>query len=315
MRRRAILPHMRRRIYLIVFGVILLTLTGALLFHSNEPSYEGHTLSEWMELWVTNSPNPGVSFTTQKQEEERLKAIEAIRQIGPKSVPFLLRWIDYEPPDWNIRLQNHLQSASHGKNALGQHIIHFLEKPSVLKKGSGKTFFLLGPTAEDAAPGLAKLLDSPKPGVANDARLMLTLIGPKGLPPLLVALTNQSRTDRSDIAISIGGMGSNGRPAIPLLVRCLKENSHGRNADFSLVIALQNLKADPADVVPALTDFVADPKRREKFSIRYLGNFGAAASNALPVLRKAMEDRNEETSQAAWNAIVTINRALEKTPQ
>jgi hypothetical protein len=232
----------RYRIYFILLCIILLALLGYALLHSREPSYEGRTLSEWMEkyasakylyslstvgLAVSNFryiPEGDIKAPDRKSLQISLeiqmdRASNAIYRIGPKAIPYLLNWIDYEQPDWNKRLVTYF--GNHW-GSFGQQVSKFLFKRTALKNESVEAFQILGPAAEDAIPGLAKLLNSPKPTVAENAARALRYIGPKGLPPLMKAFDGRSRVNRSHLASYIIG-GSSGTNLFRFLAKAMKD--------------------------------------------------------------------------------------------
>jgi hypothetical protein len=304
---------MRQRTYFVVFGIILLALVGAVVFfHSSEPTYDGRTLSQWMaDYWECVKPPPASPsiFTMEmyigyEGDSPRLRsATNAIRHLAPKATPCLLEWMDYEQPGWSVRLCSYLKGRQ-GRWGIERRIVDGLERPSTRSRNSAVAFRALGSSAAAAVPQLAKLLKSPKPGVADSAILALVYIGPKGLPPLTEALADASRTNRDHLAEGIARMGTNGRPAIPVLTRCLREQN---NPDlYRLTFFLRQLQPDPSLVIPELIDIVTDPRLRKPLHMDYLGSFGRAASNAVPALLRALEDPDPQIRTYASNALDRI---------
>ena len=79
------------RTFLLFLGaLVLLGLLIFVLVKPNEPSYAGHTLSYWL-----NAP------ASAEQPDEAVRAIQA---IGTNAIPTLLRWINYEPTPWKMKL-------------------------------------------------------------------------------------------------------------------------------------------------------------------------------------------------------------------
>jgi hypothetical protein len=64
--------------FLLVTGTSTVIVRNSFL-NSGEPSFEGRRLSEWL-----------VDIDYQQPSEKRAKAGEAIRQMGTKTLPFLL---------------------------------------------------------------------------------------------------------------------------------------------------------------------------------------------------------------------------------
>jgi hypothetical protein len=214
----------------------------------------------------------------------------------------LIDWIDYKYPVWKNRVFKFLQTRNL-KSAFALNLSRRLSRPLLFAIHAPEIMRLLDPAAADAAvPGLAKLLHSPKPGVPDRARDALVQLGPKGLPPLIAGLSEGPTSNRIACAKSISRMRTNAAPAVPGLVRCL------RDPDFAIRdcirIALEQVDADPALVLPELTNIVADPKLRYTDIIQYLGSIRHAASNAVPAFYLAMTDPNPEIRQAACFAFI-----------
>jgi hypothetical protein len=308
---------MRRRTYFLVLGTLLLVVAGgAAFFQWSEPAYDGRTLSQWMaDYWECVKPPPASPsmfrmemYIGYERDSPRLRsATNAIRHLAPKSIPRMLEWMDYEQPNWSVRLCSFLndrKGAWRIERGIERSIVERLDRPSARSRNSAVAFSALGSSAEAAVPRLTELLKSPKPGVADNAILALVYIGPKGLPPLMEALADQSRTNRDHLAEGIARMGTNGRPAIPVLVHCLKEPN---NPDlYRFAFFLRQLQPDPGLVIPELITIVADPKLRKPLHIDYLGSFGRAASNAVPALIEALKDPDPQIRMNASNTLQRI---------
>src|ERR1043166_2085319 len=86
---------MRKRIllFLLVIGAVLgLLVAGA--FREREPKYGGKRLSQWVE---------GIILSTSEDDH----AEEALPHIGTNAIPFLVKWIEYDPltkPNCKIKL-------------------------------------------------------------------------------------------------------------------------------------------------------------------------------------------------------------------
>src|SRR5436305_767360 len=74
-------------------AVCVVALAAVLLWpRASEPVYQGRTLSEWGDAKIFGSIGEGI-------------VANAISQMGTNALPFLLRWIEYEPPRWRERFQ------------------------------------------------------------------------------------------------------------------------------------------------------------------------------------------------------------------
>ncbi len=67
-----------------------------------EPSWKGHSLSEWLDAWDTNlrwpDENPPRSGFTDEQIDE------AVQGIGDRALPFLIKWLQAKPGMLETRL-------------------------------------------------------------------------------------------------------------------------------------------------------------------------------------------------------------------
>jgi len=85
----------QRRTVLVLFAC--LAGLGALLFlfgHPSEPRYQNRPLSYWVAMLAG----------PQARRPEAKEAPAAVTTIGTNALPFLLDWIQYEPPPWNAKL-------------------------------------------------------------------------------------------------------------------------------------------------------------------------------------------------------------------
>jgi hypothetical protein len=309
---------MRRRARILLgLGIILVVVIGAVIFFpSSEPTYEGRTLSEWILDYNQFFRDEGFSdpggvmmpskrIASREYQQQKNLASNALCQIGPRAVPFLVKWIDYEPPSWNPRLRTYIETHFK-KSKVREMVLNRLNQGARRADESLPVFKFLGASAEEAVPSLTKMLNGKKRGPASKAGLALSAIGPKGLPPLMQALADSSRSDRDEIAFRICQMGTNGRPAIPLLIRCFKEPKP-TGLSPNTYDAMMNLQPEPGQIIPALIEAIADPKRRVPNAIHDLASFGRAASNAVPALLDALNDPNFYTRAAATSVLQRID--------
>src|SRR6266480_1197120 len=83
--------------YLVLIGAGVLVVVGLLvcgLFREREPEYGGKRLSEWVQVLGAHAANGGDAHL----------ADEAIRHIGTNALPYLLKWLSYETPNWKFKL-------------------------------------------------------------------------------------------------------------------------------------------------------------------------------------------------------------------
>jgi HEAT repeat protein len=170
-------------------------------------------------------------------------------------------------------------------------------------ESSIKAFYILAPFADDSiVRELVKLMNRRTRRVPERAEIVLSSLGPKGLPPLMAALDDRSRSNRWRIVTLIGH--TNARPAIPLLLRSLKDPDPKVVSAASY--ALWRAQLDPSVLVPALIESLRDSKRMNPEAINILGAIGPAASNTVPILLKALRNQDYHLRTGAATALRKI---------
>jgi HEAT repeat protein len=113
---------------------------------------------------------------------------------------------------------------------------------------------------------------------------------------------------RGEAAKALGNIGPAAEPACSALMQFLKNKDGGIERAYAAT-ALGNIHAHPETAVPALSEIVAAaedlPVVRE-LSARALGDFGAQAQAALPVLIQAIQKEKKELREAAIAALKNI---------
>jgi HEAT repeat protein len=278
------MPRPRAILLLVACG--LLAVTGAVMLgHDSEPSYQGRCLSEWVER----------CYELQTTEEQQAAA-QAIRKIGTNALPYLLRWMAYEPPPWRVKWVNEVPPPLHT----------YLARPLLRASMTPRAFEILGSEARAAIPSLAQLVNEPRTNlVPHYAANALARIGRDALPSLLAALTNQQATTRAVVAPEIRYLGTNARSAIPALISLLQDTDLA--VAWGAAYSLRELGLEPALVVPALTNSLRDPRPKLRCSAAIsLRSFSHDALPAVPALLQALSDPDPTVWRAASNALFAI---------
>ena len=182
-------------------ALVLLGLLIFVLVKPNEPSYAGHTLSYWL-----NAP------ASAEQPDEAVRALQA---IGTNAIPTLLRWINYEPTPWKMKLASVPIVYRHGW-------------ARTLRNGPGsaraiKAFALLSTNLTPAIPELVKLMkDRTRPRTAVAATYALGCLGQSALPYLAQALSDTNQPNRGDIISSICSTRFYGAPTGECIIAIMK---------------------------------------------------------------------------------------------
>jgi hypothetical protein len=128
---------------LLCAAVLIICLSGP-----KEPSYEGKKLSEWMKI-VSPSGQYGAWLDLESAQGQA-----AIRSIGTNALPSLLKWISYEMPQWQVRVETNLTRGP----AFCKRIAAAMKAREIRAGRAVQAFGALGREAEPAVPELAALL-------------------------------------------------------------------------------------------------------------------------------------------------------------
>jgi len=280
----------KRRIYL---GLLLLAVAIAamVVFREPEPKCWGKRLSQW----VDELPPYGHATT---------QAGNAVREIGTNSVPYLLKWIAYDPPLLK-RIYYHVRRK-------------LLKRPEedpneVRAEKALEAFYFLGPEGRAAIPRLCELV---KDG-GGRAECALAYLGKDGYEALWATLANSPRglVGAFDLVGHIGGtetgrMNEDALPAIPGLIRFLKHGDEKVAERAAKVLGELELASDV--VVPALAECLQDSRWKVRWqAANSLGFLRADAKAAVPALIRALDDANFSVRWNATNALAVIEASRE----
>ena len=262
-------------------GILLVAGTGVVVvkntYFPNEPSYQGRKLSEWL-----------VDIDYGQPQNKRAKAGEAIRQMGVKTVPFLIADLADKHPT-----NDHLYSQATW------------------------AFDALGSVAKPAIPKLTKLLEQ-NPGYVPGA---LAGIGRDALPVLLEAMTNQNFFVRDNTAAYLANAISSdkisaedARPAFSIAVQNLQYSNTNQlfqeNTRWRAASLIQSLHLEPAISVPALTRCLQESMDETNYTVAAgcalaLGHFGSDAQPAIPDMINSMKKLLDEPTDMTHLACET----------
>ena len=203
-----------RRFYIPIVFAVAVSLTGYAIW-MREPVYEGRDLSSWLrELAELASQAPSVEGNESEQrawDARHDEAVTAIRSIGNKALPHLLRCLRSAP----------------GPTPLRDKLEELLDKQSVLNIKLPRRrdhtdqailgFQALGSVAKPATKELRGLLHNP---VTADAAVdALCAIGPAAVPTLAPELTNSNCPAQFQVVEAIVNLAQSVGPSIvPVLV-------------------------------------------------------------------------------------------------
>jgi HEAT repeat protein len=300
----------RRKKILIALGCIALVVAAITFFSRNtepttEPTYQGHSLSDWVRYAIGNQ-NP----------RAQADASDAISQIGTDALPYLLKWMRYEdkrPPFQDNDLKSFFRRLPK----------RFIPRPlsgwawgdydeDTRAHGSALVIAQLGGGAKAAIPQLVEMLNNTNHARVSDrAAIALALMGEQGLQPLLDALakTNTPELTRRTVANRIGisrNLERHASLAVPVLVKCLEASDP--KIQYGAADALGRIVAEPLVVIPALTNCLNESTRED---VRYaatwaLGRYGEQARAAVPLLLTQLTNRDAAVRNWTTNTLHQI---------
>lgn len=289
----------RRTVLVCVACVGLALVILALNNHAPEPVYGGHRLSFWVEGLGIRSPPSG----------DMEGATNAIDHIGAASLPFLLRWIQYEPAEWQRKLCVPLDRLQYG---WAHRLSGWLLRPRNLKLafGSCTALHVLGPRAIPALEDLRRLMNETKaPMAAQRATAAMGDLGTNGLPDLLAVIENPLHPQRLVAVAVLGQMpdvGDAADTAVPAIIACIGLTNAGY-LPLVAVDTLGRLKTAPELAIPALvTALQSTNTTLRSMSAEALGRFGPKAISAIPALTNALADTAPDVKFQARRALHAI---------
>jgi hypothetical protein len=268
----------RKKLIALALGLAVISAFIAFELHDREPTYEGHPLSYWVERYSVERFTPRTDIT---RDEE---VAEAIKNIGTNAIPFLLKWIAYQPSLLRSKTEVLVQKLPSTWQPI------FRSKHESLADKAMSSFALLGDTTSNAIPALSFLaITTTNETLAIRSTIALAWIGPTALPALLAISTNSPALVRACAITAIPYLGRGALPAIPTIIKSL--NDTDPQVSCAAAQTLGGLALAPELCIPALTSRLtnAHPDCRG-FAANALASFGQAARVAIPQLLNVTHD-------------------------
>ncbi len=179
----------RRHIWVVLVCSVAIAFVCALIAQNDKPVYAGRPLASWVEDLADHDQ---ATFE---------QAVEAVEHIGTKSIPFLIKWVSYEPPKW--------YAASDELSLLGRSLVRVTKSKCIHSMrrslGSITAFEVLGTNAAIAAPKLSAIMtDTSRHNAATTALICMSYLGTTAWPAMTAALENTNYPYRDSIAYYIG---------------------------------------------------------------------------------------------------------------
>lgn len=249
---------------------------------SREPSYQGRSLSSWLQDFSADNTNAV------------LRAETAVSAMGTNALPFLMDIISAEKSSLREYLEN-LAEQSPVR-------VSFLKRNSTRTLEAAAAINALGTLADPAFSSLTNLFYTRHTVSAG--------IGSKGTQFLINVTTNEnSSAPVVKIAtLALGEARSDFDIVVPTLITIL--NTTNSFARVNAATSLGSLHQKSEIAIPALIKNLddADPLLCN-YIISAIGEFGPDAKAAVPILIKAQNSEGEMIRQRATEALQKITQA------
>lgn len=275
-----------------------LALAAGLLPSRTEPRYKGLSLSKWLDLYQHT------------YDERHYEAGEAVRRLGPKALPSLVRWTDCEVPPWRLNLSAWLNKAPRCVRGIAAVAGLVEAKHDARCELAFSGFELLGPEAAPALPDLTRLMERSRSlHVQRHVLWAFAHLGPSGLSPLVASFENpNSDHELAGRLIAAGRyFAPNGASAVPVLAR------YATNADYRVaraaIRALGSVGSDSRITVSALTNCLERCMQTGRGHIAAeeaayaLARLGTGGQAGVPSLLRALHHRDLRLRSIAYGAL------------
>ena len=167
--------------------------------------------------------------------------------------------------------------------------------------------YALGTIGASAVPQLIETLGDENGSTRRMAAYALAAVGAAAVPALSEALQHTEDAVRIEASYALAQIGDAAEPAIPALLERTKDECV--EVRRYLAEALGGLGATAVPAVPQLIDIVADDDDKQaRFEAALaLAQIGPAASDAVPVLAKALWDEDRYVRDNAIHALKRID--------
>jgi hypothetical protein len=294
----------RRRRIVIVLAVCVLAGIGVVAFWpgEKEPEYNGKKLSEWLQAYELGYSNDAEERIF---EREQKAAANAIQHIGTNALPWLLRWIAYDPPAWKEKIGRFVVKIR------SKTVTRWYVKGYRLRFDAVQGFRVLGPNAAPAVAELERIVKGSRCGFGQQCAMdALGCVGKDGLSVIIAALENKKTSHTA--AVCILGLSEGGvdvSSAIPALLSMDRERYKiaVANPGFEHFYWIPHVDQNPPNIAPALINCLHHTNSAVRAEAAHaLGLIGERALPAVPALKEALDVRVIALQEAALNALEKI---------
>ena len=197
---------------------------------------------------------------------------------------------------------------------LVQDVLEDPQADAPLQRAAIRAAGLIGPEAKPVIPLVADFLNDPE--FTEEAAVALSFMGPAAFAPLRSALSSRNAEVRGEALRSLGKLSERAPLApsmvLPLLVEGMRDPDEGVRAVGATYLGV--IHADPSQSVQALVAGLSDPDPtvRRVSAVSLSAFTGEEAKAAMPALRKATGDVDQDVAREAGATLVKLQTAEKK---
>jgi len=218
-------------------------------------------------------------------------AVKALGELGPKSVPVMLKLIGDDDSYVRESLLETLGKVGEQSAEVAGYISgRLLDEDLNIRYKAADVITQMGPKAKGAVPGIVKILESAN---ANNGML----------PAAKNFKQDASSKQTIDLCVeALGAIGPGAADAVEVLNALLSYGQPDTRAH--VIYALVNIGPVAAESIPAIIDNLTDSQGNVRKAAAYaLGVFGPAAIDAVPSLIRLLSDADDGVR---WNAATAL---------
>jgi hypothetical protein len=283
---------MKKHWKLLTIGLAIATVSVlAVATRTRQPKRQGRSLDSWLQSYTYGSP------------DQRSEAYEAVRQMAPDSIPYLLSGIRNKHPPWMK-----FTTAAYRKLVpfkVLRPITSLLPTTYAADQRAANAqlaFYIMGSAGSNAFPELARLATDPgNPEASERAIQTLVSAGPSASAALSQILTNSPAETRLDAIKYIAARHDYGFPGplLPALRHCLRD-TNANTATIALIIITEGKFSQPDETMTVLIDALRQPNPQVRlWALRSIGTFSPVPADATNAVLALTADTNSEVRTEA----------------
>lgn len=263
-----------------------------------------------------------------KSDAVRGRAIVALGAVGPAAKdagPLLKEALKAESATVRINAAESLWKIEGDAQAAVPVLIEILQSTEYERASAAQILGRIGPAGKDAVPALTRIVEHPprsllstatrRPRRDNSLRVGAILAlgsmeteAKPAIPALLRALRNREISVQQAAIRALGQLGSTAEAAIPALTDLLEDSDQLRQA--LALRALWEITGDATPRVHKLSEIIGSEKSSGSMSFAaiILGEMGPVARNAIPILIRTLNHDDAGARVYAAQALWKIDR-------